>query len=210
MFSLEDIEMSVTDSELFTVSDNILCDLVYSQYDNISSPFRFLSPTSLYETVMGKFEHLHLTLLTIPVSNIDTEVKLKLENILKNDNNQQINNQRTIDLLNNQHIHTVDNFMKKENTLNYPPLNIPLTCIPSSTEPESSSSENDNIITVGIYTRAERREKIRRYQKKKKIYFKRRLLGIEKKNRYKCRSVFARTRQRSGGRFVKKKTKSNT
>lgn len=60
-----------------------------------------------------------------------------------------------------------------------------------------SSHGDDNIITIGIYTKAERREKIRKYKEKKRNPVKNRVL-------YQCRKRFADTRERVGGRFVKK------
>ena len=62
---------------------------------------------------------------------------------------------------------------------------------------KSSSSCDDDIITIGIYTKAERREKIKRYKEKKRNPVKNRVL-------YQCRKRFADTRERVGGRFVKK------
>jgi len=59
------------------------------------------------------------------------------------------------------------------------------------------SSDDDDIIIIGIYTKAERREKIRRYKEKKRNPVKRRVL-------YQCRKRFADSRERVGGRFVKK------
>jgi hypothetical protein len=60
---------------------------------------------------------------------------------------------------------------------------------------------DDEIVIGSIYTRAERREKIRRYREKRN-----RWLCNDKKPKilYKCRSDFARNRLRVGGRFVKK------
>tara|TARA_Y100000389_G_scaffold44653_1_gene39342 strand:+ start:225 stop:860 length:636 start_codon:yes stop_codon:yes gene_type:complete len=60
----------------------------------------------------------------------------------------------------------------------------------------SSHKNDDNVITIGIYTKAERREKIRRYKEKKRNPFRIRVL-------YHCRKRFADTRKRVGGRFVK-------
>lgn len=62
---------------------------------------------------------------------------------------------------------------------------------------KSSSSCDDDIITIGIYTKAERREKIKRYKEKKRNPVKNRVL-------YQCRKRFADTRERVRGRFVKK------
>ena len=62
---------------------------------------------------------------------------------------------------------------------------------------KSSSSHDDDIITIGIYTKAERREKIRKYKEKRRNPAKNRVL-------YQCRKRFADTRERVGGRFVKK------
>lgn len=60
---------------------------------------------------------------------------------------------------------------------------------------KTSLDEND-IITIGIYTRAERREKIRRYKQKRRN-------PVKKKILYQCRKRFADIRERVGGRFVK-------
>ena len=62
---------------------------------------------------------------------------------------------------------------------------------------KSLDVNEDDIITIGIYTKAERREKIRRYKEKRRNHAKKRVL-------YKCRKRFADTRERVGGRFVKK------
>jgi hypothetical protein len=54
----------------------------------------------------------------------------------------------------------------------------------------------DNQIVTGIYTRAERREKIRLFREKKKRR------DFSKKIAYTCRKTFADNRPRVGGRFV--------
>lgn len=61
----------------------------------------------------------------------------------------------------------------------------------------SSSCDDDDDFLIGIYTKAERREKIKRYKEKKRNPAKNRVL-------YQCRKRFADTRERVGGRFVKK------
>lgn len=61
---------------------------------------------------------------------------------------------------------------------------------------KSSSSCDDDIITIGIYTKAERREKIKRYKEKKRNPAKNRVV-------YHSRKRFADTRERVRGRFVK-------
>ena len=60
-----------------------------------------------------------------------------------------------------------------------------------------SPSDDDNIVTIGIYTKAERREKIRKYKEKLRNPVKKRIL-------YKSRKIFADTRERVKGKFVKK------
>lgn len=65
---------------------------------------------------------------------------------------------------------------------------------------KSSSHDDDDIITIGIYTKSERREKIKRYKEKKRNPAKNRIL-------YQCRKRFADTRERVGGRFVKSQNK---
>jgi hypothetical protein len=57
--------------------------------------------------------------------------------------------------------------------------------------------EDENVVSIGTYTRAERRKKIERYRRKRKT----RIFGG--KVRYKCRQNFAQHRPRVGGRFVK-------
>lgn len=64
-------------------------------------------------------------------------------------------------------------------------------------QPIRKSSSHDDIITIGIYTKAERCEKIQRYKEKRRNPAKNRVL-------YQCRKRFADTRERVGGRFVKK------
>jgi len=63
-------------------------------------------------------------------------------------------------------------------------------------QPIKKSSGGEDIITIGIYTKAQRREKIRRYREKKNNPAKKRIL-------YQCRKKFADTRKRVKGRFVK-------
>jgi hypothetical protein len=61
----------------------------------------------------------------------------------------------------------------------------------------SITSENlssDNVISIGIYTRAERLLKIKRYRLKKRKF--------STEITYECRSKFAKNRPREGGRFI--------
>ena len=64
-------------------------------------------------------------------------------------------------------------------------------------------NEEDNCITIGTYTRKERRENIKRFHNKRKRYreeiYKN---GYRKKILYKCRRNFSLTRKRVKGRFV--------
>lgn len=64
-------------------------------------------------------------------------------------------------------------------------------------QPIRKSSSHNDVITIGIYTKAERLEKIRRYKEKRRNPAKNRVL-------YQCRKRFADTRERVKGRFVKK------
>ena len=52
----------------------------------------------------------------------------------------------------------------------------------------------DDVVYVGIYTRAERREKIKRYRSKKR--------KVSSGFVYECRSKYVKTRPREGGRFI--------
>lgn len=61
------------------------------------------------------------------------------------------------------------------------------------------NTENDDMITIGQYTKAVRRAKILRYKQKKQMR------PSERKVLYKCRKRFAENRPRIGGRFVKMK-----
>jgi len=78
--------------------------------------------------------------------------------------------------------------------------NIKIDNINISQPIRKSSSCDDDIITIGIYTKAERLEKIRRYKEKKRNPAKKRIL-------YQCRKRFADIRKRVGGRFVKSQNK---
>jgi len=66
----------------------------------------------------------------------------------------------------------------------------------------SLASNDDNKITIGSYTKAERRRKISRYREKKANR------SFTKKIMYKCRKQFADNRPRVGGRFVPMKNKA--
>lgn len=62
---------------------------------------------------------------------------------------------------------------------------------------EAAEEPDDNEVSCGIYTRAERRRKIERYRNKKQHRF------WGKRVMYKCRQNFAKNRRRVAGRFVK-------
>jgi len=68
---------------------------------------------------------------------------------------------------------------------------------PVKAEPVTSEYNTDELVTIGVYTKAQRRAKIIRYREKRdRRTFKRKVL-------YTCRKAFADTRPRVGGRFVK-------
>lgn len=71
-------------------------------------------------------------------------------------------------------------------------------------EEGTAPGASDGVPTIGIYTKAQRQEKIRRYQEKKA---KRK---FNKKVIYHCRKAFADRRPRVGGRFVSAKSKAPT
>ena len=64
-----------------------------------------------------------------------------------------------------------------------------------------SIDDEDNNITIGSYTKGERRIKIMRYKKKRANR------SFIKKIKYKCRKLFADNRPRMGGRFITIKKK---
>lgn len=74
---------------------------------------------------------------------------------------------------------------------------------PSSPPPliGSDHDEEDSKITIGSYTRAERRQKIARYRAKRANR------NFNRKIMYRCRKSFADNRPRVGGRFVSMKNK---
>lgn len=61
------------------------------------------------------------------------------------------------------------------------------------------AKEMDNVISIGTYTRAQRKKKLARYRKKRHD----RLFGPKVACKYKCRQRFAKNRPRVHGRFVK-------
>lgn len=72
--------------------------------------------------------------------------------------------------------------------------------VPSSSE-DTRDPQDDSKVTVGIYTRAERRAKIERFKEKKNRR------NFDKKILYACRKSFADSRPRIGGRFVARQDK---
>jgi len=60
-----------------------------------------------------------------------------------------------------------------------------------------SFNPEDHVITIGTYTRAERKQKIARFLEKRA-----KRLARLKKGGYECRSRFAVARPRIGGRFI--------
>ena len=71
---------------------------------------------------------------------------------------------------------------------------------PTSIKQKSTDQlSKENEISIGSYTRFERKKKIKRYRQKRDRWF----LNFEKsKIMYMCRSTFARKRKRVKGRFV--------
>jgi len=69
----------------------------------------------------------------------------------------------------------------------------PVLAVPPPVQPQDPE---DMVISIGEYTRGERRRKIQRFKQKQKNR------TFTKKIMYKCRQTFAQSRPRVGGRFV--------
>jgi hypothetical protein len=83
------------------------------------------------------------------------------------------------------------------------PIQLPVTRTRIA-DPCEGTSDYDNEIVIGTYTRAVRRMKIARYLEKRSRR------NLSKKIHYKCRSDYARARPRVGGRFVNKVVKDDS
>lgn len=70
---------------------------------------------------------------------------------------------------------------------------------PAALKKQEPVTNMDNEISIGTYTRAQRKQKLARYRKKRYD----RLYGPKVQCKYKCRQKFAKNRPRVHGRFVK-------
>lgn len=92
----------------------------------------------------------------------------------------------------------LSHLVKLENALPpSPPSPLPLVA-------DVKDTEDDGKVSIGIYTRAERRAKIERFKQKKNRR------NFDKKILYACRKSFADSRPRIGGRFVARQDKRPT
>lgn len=163
-----------------------------------------------YKLVMGQLPEIPISFSIVLIQNVEIENKLKLISMFNNDT---ISHSKHIDNIFKETLQEIEEktFLGQLTKCNTESSNITRLDVstheikvkPLNVKPKNRTRHlgDDKIVIGSIYTRAERREKIRRYREKRN-----RWLCSNKKPKilYKCRSDFARNRLRVGGRFVKK------